>query len=699
MSPINHFFVYRTGNGATFQDTIYKPNLIASENIVVIEIDEESINSLSQKSEFSMLNIPKSHYIHLLEILKNAGAKAVGFDIVFQNPDKDEKLFADKLLEFWNSAIAVVEPKKRDQVLKELSIENDCTDLKWNANIEDYICPFTPRNSYGKVKWASISSGENTRSKTMEHQILGYDLKKNIMQHQVKYGKHEEISANSPIYTMGLTLALGDNNENAKKIIKYFEKKAEEERKEKWKIWPQKIKQPYFVKKNSEKEAGRKPYTSFSLSEIIKNGDTGAFDEKLKWAYVFVGESGELLYDTFISPVTGSDMPWVYSHAMLLDGILQDKIPEEISWIYTLIAGIIVTIFAVTLYFFLPKFVAPIVMIAAIIFTIFIARYAYSEWQILFDIFPFLLSAGLITYPVTYIYKFFIIEKDKRQILHAFSRYLSPNVVELIDANKIEARLGGEKKELSILFSDIADFTSISEKMDTKDLFVLMAKYLSKMTDILVTEKWTLDKYIGDAVMGFFWAPVDDDFHAVNACNTALKMRAELVNFNADLEKEWHEKIDFRVGIATGEVMVGNIGSERQFNYTVLGDTVNLASRLEATGKEYGVNIIIAASTKMAIGDMFLVRELDYIAVKWKNTGVRIFELLGHRWDDIDMTKYTSYESALRLYREGKFLEAGKIFEKFMNIDSPSRVMTLRCLAVLQWKIEIENGLYKMTHK
>lgn len=128
--------------------------------------------------------------------------------------------------------------------------------------------------------------------------------------------------------------------------------------------------------------------------------------------------------------------------------------------------------------------------------------------------------------------------------------------------------------------------------------------------------------------MGFFGAPVDDSFHAKNACQTALDMRKKLQNFNAWLKENGHESIDFRVGIATGEVMVGNIGSEKQFNYTVLGDTVNLASRLEATGKEYGVNIIIAANTRMSIGDEFLVRELDYIAVKGKNEGVRIYELI-----------------------------------------------------------------------
>lgn len=162
---------------------------------------------------------------------------------------------------------------------------------------------------------------------------------------------------------------------------------------------------------------------------------------------------------------------------------------EKLSEIWGFIIPILVTIASVTLYFFLPKFVSPVIAVFSIILVIFLARYSYGNWRVLVDIFPILLASSIITYPATYIYKFFVVEKDKRVIMNAFSRYLSPSVVSMIDENKIEATLGGEKKELSILFSDIAGFTSISEKMDTKELFTLMTKYLSKMTDILVDQK------------------------------------------------------------------------------------------------------------------------------------------------------------------------------------------------------------------
>lgn len=211
-----------------------------------------------------------------------------------------------------------------------------------------------------------------------------------------------------------------------------------------------------------------------------------------------------------------------------------------------------------------------------------------------------------------------------------------------------------------------------------------MTSYLSRMTDILTENQGTLDKYIGDAVMGFYGAPVDNPHHAYHACKTAVLMRRALPIINADIVNHGIQPIEFRVGIATGEVMVGNIGSESRLNYTVLGDTVNLASRLEATGKEYGVHIIIAAQTRTEISDAFHVRELDYIAVKGKSEGVRIFELIELSETEVDMTVPTAYEAALKLYRDGHYLEAGKIWEKYMEIDPPSCVMAYRSLALIK---------------
>jgi adenylate cyclase len=176
-------------------------------------------------------------------------------------------------------------------------------------------------------------------------------------------------------------------------------------------------------------------------------------------------------------------------------------------------------------------------------------------------------------------------------------------------------------------------------------------------------------------------------------------MRSGLPAFNTEIQSRGIDPINFRVGIATGEVMVGNIGSIDHFNYTVLGDTVNLASRLEATGKEYGVHIIISEKTKLQIGEGWLLRELDTIAVKGKTEGIRIYELLGTIADQIDMSIYMQYEKALELYRSGSYLEAGKLWESQMELDPPSEIMARRCVEILSGKLVVEGGVYRMLHK
>ncbi len=226
-----------------------------------------------------------------------------------------------------------------------------------------------------------------------------------------------------------------------------------------------------------------------------------------------------------------------------------------------------------------------------------------------------------------------------------------------------------------------------------------MTAYLSRMTDILMGQWGTLDKYIGDAVMGFFGAPLDIPDHAIRACHTALIMRQALPAFNQKIALMGIEPIDFRVGIASGDVIVGNIGSEERFNYTVLGDTVNIASRLEGIGKEYAVHIVISENTRKALDSRFFVRELDTIAVKGKVEWLRIFELIGHGDQVKNLYAYEQYARALALYREGNYRDAGILWEKQAQEDPPSRMMMDRCLSVLNWDTRVENGVYHMTHK
>jgi adenylate cyclase len=219
--------------------------------------------------------------------------------------------------------------------------------------------------------------------------------------------------------------------------------------------------------------------------------------------------------------------------------------------------------------------------------------------------------------------------KQKLQIKKQFGTYLSPALVEKLQKNPELLRLGGESRELSIMFTDVRGFTTISEHYgeDVQGLTKIMNRYMTAMTAKIIENNGTLDKYIGDAQMAFWNAPVDEPNHAKQAVKTALQMMGSLDAFNDEIAKEGVPAFGMGLGINTGTVVVGNMGSDQRFDYTCLGDSVNLASRLEGQSKPYGVKIVLGERTANLVADEYPVVELDCIAVKGKKLGVKIFTL------------------------------------------------------------------------
>jgi class 3 adenylate cyclase/CHASE2 domain-containing sensor protein len=648
-NSINWFFVYRTGTGVTgtpvWQDMIYTHTLEPSGNIALITIDEATLNEFQSKSDQKMLTIPKSVYRDLVDKLEWASVAGIGFDIIFQNTDPEEASFVETMKRYDNIVIA---QGKTD--------DSTCTT---DSDTPILTCAGVPRSIYRDIPWGTISI-EDIYRRSLTDKLTG------------TAATWKDTSTVKPL---SLTLAhlTNSGNTTVQKLYQNREKL---------------ILTPFFGPPGV--------YARVSLKDVIGMSRATLY-ATFHGKYIFIGESGTLIHDSFESPVTGTLMDGVETHAHFLDGLLQDKMLSRFDYDFVVFA--LLTLVMSLLYFYIPSYLSPVLAAVMMVVILWISRYLYDQSRILVDIFPLFLAGGLLTFPMTFIYRFFVVDREKHFIENAFGHYIDPKMVKMIDMEEVEATLGGEQKEVTVFFSDIAGFTTISEKLGTQELFYLMSAYLSRETDILIGEWGTLDKYIGDAVMGFFGAPVAQPDHAMRACRTALAMRAGLPEFNREIQSRGIDPINFRVGIATGEVMVGNIGSIDHFNYTVLGDTVNLASRLEATGKEYGVHIIISEKTKMQIGDGWLLRELDTIAVKWKTEGIRIYELLGTSENALDMSIYTQYEEALALYRSGSYLEAGRIWESQMQLDPPSEIMALRCVEILSGKLVVEGGVYKMLHK
>jgi adenylate cyclase len=299
------------------------------------------------------------------------------------------------------------------------------------------------------------------------------------------------------------------------------------------------------------------------------------------------------------------------------------------------------------------------------------------------------IAAVFANYVGSAVYQYLTERKQKVMIKGMFSQYLNPHVVNELIAHPEKLKLGGERKELTVLFSDIAGFTSFSEKLAPEELVNVLNEYLSAMTEIVLKNDGTLDKYEGDLVMAFWGAPIELDNNALHACTAALEMQESLVQIREKWSAEGKPNVHVRIGLNTGEMVVGNMGGVGKFDYTVIGDSVNLGSRLEGANKEYGTYIMASERTQDMVKEYFVFRELDLLIVKGKTKPIKVFELLGRKSNGVAQEKISAvgeYHKGLEMYRRKEFAAAIQQFAKALAIDpsdEPSRLYTERSQALL----------------
>ena len=386
----------------------------------------------------------------------------------------------------------------------------------------------------------------------------------------------------------------------------------------------------------------------------------GAVDpQQLAGKLAFLGTSAVGLLDIKATPLDAA-IPGVEVHAQLLQNILDKNYLTRPNWAIgaETVAMVVVGLMMVMMVPFLGALWTLVLAIASIAVLLGLSWWVYNAFGMLLDMMFPAVAIFIVSVVLTYL-NYMREERERRQVRGAFSRYMSPALVAQLAEDPSRLKLGGEMREMTILFADIRGFTTISEQFDAEGLTTFINRYLTPMTNVILERKGTIDKYMGDCIMAFWNAPLDDPEHAANGVRSALAMFIESDKMNVELKREAEEEdrpyIPLRIGsgLNTGVICVGNMGSDMRFDYSVLGDDVNLGARLEGQSKTYGVDIVIGENTYVYV-ENFAVIQLDRIQVKGKTVPVDIYCVLGD-----ETVNETPEFQALRK-RHGEMLNAYK---------------------------------------
>ena len=425
------------------------------------------------------------------------------------------------------------------------------------------------------------------------------------------------------------------------------------------------------------------------------------FERKL----VLIGVTGTGFADDYWVPTSlGGKMDGVEIHAQATDTILRAEFMREAPawqtvafiWLLATLAGLSLVV--------LPALAAGATSLLSLVAFAVAASYSFDHsGTVLNLVYPPV--AMFLTYSAVMMHRVIFEQGETRVLRGVLGRYLSPSVMAHVTRDPEQLKLGGDQREMTVLFSDLRGFTSFSETLDPETLVHTLNEYLTAMSDVIFKYEGTVDKYMGDAVMAFWGAPQEQPTHAECAVRAALEMMRELKRLNAEWGTAGRYPLAMGIGINTGVMKVGNMGSASRFDYTVLGDSVNLGSRLEGLNKEYGTSLIVSAATLAQTKGAFRARFLDLVAVKGKKEPVEVYEVLGDQSELDARTEamLRAYEVGVTAYRERDWLRAAARFQEALRHvpgDGPSAVYLQRCEDLMADPPPADwDGVYVMTRK
>jgi adenylate cyclase len=662
------------------------------DDIVIIDIDNRSLNQLGRFQQW-----PRDYYTDIVKFVSESGAIVIGFDVLFMEQDIDR--VADTLLVHatrkagnvcHSLSFSKAEPDaflyKMETPPAELDTsgfsylfsedivkhfpEADRFDGKffklYNVARKLGFVNFQPDNDSVIRKMPLFMNfvGELYPSLAMAMILYLYDVKNNEI--EIKPGKFVKLNLPSGKNVNQITIPIDDQGQM---LINYL--------------------------------GSYQTFRYISFYDVWANRIPAEF---FKGKVVLIGASAAGLYDLRPVPFQNA-FPGVEIHANILCNILTQnfiyRTPKLVSCIILVL--LCMAISSITI-FFRIRINIPIIFIisAGFVYSTFFFFSNYNLW--IENVRPII---GIIFCHISLLtYRYLDESKDKRKIKGMFQHYISATVVDELLKNPGMLKLGGERKIATAFFSDIKNFTSVAESLEPEKLVSVLNEYLSAMTDIVLRYEGYLDKYEGDAIVSIFGIPVEQQDHAVRACNAALDMRKELVILKEIWKRQGKPAFEVRIGLNSGSMIAGNIGGKERFDYTAIGDSVNLASRLESANKMYGTSIIMSEETFYHVHEKFWCRELDFIRVKGKSNPVRIYELIGRKTEEIDPIRSSSLEyflKGLEIYRNRDWIHAYNFFQKALTLnshDGPSQEFIRRCKKFIENPRPVDwDGVFELNEK
>ena len=646
-------------------------------SIVIVSIDDQSDESTPDRWPW-----PRSYYAHVIENLEEAGAAVIGLDVMLDQSDDSNPQSDDRLA-------GVL--RKYDNIVLTGKLLRSSTNYSYSTLIPPYEKFISGPTSWGLAALEADADGFFRRYSV--GQMYGDSLLPSFAAEILR-----KFLPNSN--TVSLTIDKDYFVLNPYHILKF---------------------DPASMLINFSGPAFSFPYYSFDTIlddkdfDLRADFDMNAFDDpgdstlglpaglkysgSLKGKIVLIGSSMHELHDNFPTPFMEhrnnsgqevlAEMPGVEIHANALQTILSGNYLKTLSRFSTLL----ILLFLSALIFLSTRLASTLLsailgVVLIIVYTV-INAWAFSANNIILPVMAPVLTL-LFAYTGFTVYNYFLSLQEKKMLRGAFAYYVPETVIQDIVNNPEKLKLGGEERVVTVMFTDVAGFTTISEALKPRELVGLLNEYLTAMTDIVLKHKGVIDKYEGDAIMAEFGVPVPFEEHARAACSTALEMQHQLRLMRKAWAKRGMPELSARVGINTGEVIVGNMGSRDVFDYTVMGDHVNLGARLEGANKFYGTNIMISEFTHEVVRDHFLTRPLDLIRVKGKKKPVEVFELVA-----ANDTKFTDnffklmelFGRGIAAYRNQKWMDAADIFSYCLKLfpeDKPSEIYYKRCFEYKQ---------------